>query len=135
MNKANHITILLLVSDQLIRAVTQETLEKEGYVVLAAGDLGAAVDRLREAPPDLLITRMFVQNMPGHQAAKYLRTKHPPMRVLIVGGMLEDDRLADRATLDGFEVFPKPYSTSEFLEKVREVLNKPRGLAAASPRE
>jgi DNA-binding response OmpR family regulator len=119
-------TILLLVSDQLIRAVTQETLEQEGYLVLSAGDLGTAVDRLREISPDLLITRMFVQTMPGHQAAMYLRTKRPQMRVLIMSGMLEDDRLANREALAGFEIFPKPYSPSEFLEKVREILAKPR---------
>jgi DNA-binding NtrC family response regulator len=120
-------TILLLVSDQLVRAVTQEILDHEGYLVLSAGDLGSAVDQLREISPDLLITRMFVQSMPGHQAALYLRTKRPEMRVLIMGGMLEDDRLANRETLAGFEIFPKAYSASEFLEKVREVLAKPRG--------
>ncbi len=120
-------TILLLVSDQLIRAVMKETLEQETYVVVAAGDLGAAVDRLREVSPDLLITRTFVEGMPGHQAAKYLRTKCPQIRVLIVGGMLNDDRLVDREVFAGFEVFPKPYGASQFLEKVREVLNTPRG--------
>jgi len=119
-------TILLLVSDQLLRVVTQETLEQGGYFVVPVGDLGTAVDRMKEIPPDLLITRIFVANMPGHQAAKYLRTKRPKMRVLIMGGMLKDDRLANREALEGFEVFPKPYSASEFLEKVKEVLDKPR---------
>ena len=125
-------TILLLVSDQLIRAVTQETLESAGYLVLATGDLGAAVDQLREIAPDLLITRIFVSNLPGHQAAKYLRTKRPEMRVLIMSGFLEDDRLTDREALEGFDVFPKPYSASEFLEKVRETLSKPRGQATSA---
>jgi DNA-binding response OmpR family regulator len=120
-------TILLLVSDQLVRAVTQEALEQEGYLVLAAGDLGTAVDWIKDVPPDLLITRIFVHSMPGHQAAEYLRTKRPQMRVLIMGGLFEDNRLANRESLAGFEVFPKPYRASEFLEKVREVLAKSRG--------
>ncbi len=120
-------TILLLVSDQLVRAVMKETLERDGYLVVTAGDLGAAVDRIAELSPDLLITRTFVANMPGHRAAKYLRTKAPQMRVLLVGGMLDDDRLADREALEGFVVFPKPYSPVQFLESVRTVLNTPRG--------
>ena len=33
-------TILLLVSDPVVRSVLQETLEHEGYTVLATGDLG-----------------------------------------------------------------------------------------------
>ena len=68
-------TILLLVSDPLVRSVLQDTLEHAGYTVVAAGDLGSAVDRLREATPNLLITRTYVEGMTGHDAATYLRTK------------------------------------------------------------
>jgi CheY-like chemotaxis protein len=120
-------TILLLVSDPLVRAVTQETLEGEGYLVVPAGDLGAAVDRQKELAPDLLITRIYIEHMPGHTAAKYLRTKRPKMRVLIMSGLLDDERLADRESLAGFEIFPQPYSAAQFLEKVDEILSKPRG--------
>ena len=35
-----NITILLLVSDPIVRSVLKETLEHEGYTVVAAGDLG-----------------------------------------------------------------------------------------------
>jgi DNA-binding NtrC family response regulator len=125
-------TILLLVSDQLVRTVMQETLEKGRYFVVPAADLGAAVDRLRETPADLLITRIFVSNLPGHEAANYLRTKCPKMRVLMVGGLLDDERLATREALAGFEIFPKPYSADQLLEKVKEVLSKPRGQQAAA---
>jgi DNA-binding response OmpR family regulator len=120
-------TILLLVSDPLVRSVLEETLSLEGYVVLATGDLGQAVIRMKECTPDLLITRTYVQSMSGHDAAKYLRTKSPRMKVLMVGGLLDDNRLHYRETLQGFDVFPKPYSPAEFLQKVKDVLSKPRG--------
>jgi CheY-like chemotaxis protein len=120
-------TILLLVSDPLVRCVLKETLEQEGYMVHATGDLGQAVDRLKECTPDLLITRTYVQSMPGHEAAMYLLTKCPTMKVLMLGGLLDDDRLRNREALQGFEVFPKPYSTAEMLLQVKHVLNKPRG--------
>ena len=126
MRSQTEASILLLVSDQLIRAVMREVLEDDGYFVAATGDLGAAVDQLKMGTPDLLITRTFVSTMPGHAAAKYLRKKCPRMRVLIVGGILDDDRLRNREELENFQVFPKPYSASEFLEKVRDVLNSPR---------
>jgi CheY-like chemotaxis protein len=120
-------TILLLVSDPVVRLVLQETLEQEGYTVLATGDLGQAVDRLKEIAPDLLIIRSYVDGLPGHDAAVYLRTKCPKMKVLFVGGLLDDDRLQTREELQGFAVFPKPYSAAELLEKVKEVLAEPRG--------
>ena len=120
-------TILLLVADPVVRSVMEETLDRAGYTVLATGDLGKAVDRLKECNPDLLITRTYVQSMSGHDAAMYLRTKSPKMRVLLVGGLLDDDRLHYREALQGFEVFPKPYTRAELLEKVSDVLKKPRG--------
>jgi DNA-binding NarL/FixJ family response regulator len=95
-------TILLLVSDPMVRSVLAETLEREGYMVVATGDLGQAVDRLKESQPDLLITRTYVQGMPGHDAAIYLREKCLKMRVLIVGGLLDDERLRYREGLQGF---------------------------------
>ncbi len=120
-------TILLLASDPVVRNVMKETLEHEGYTVLATGDIGNAVDRLKEVQPDLLIVRTYVEGLSGHDAAMYLRTKCQKMKVLIVGGLLDDDRLQYRETLHGFEVFPKPYQAAEMLQKVKEVLAKPRG--------
>jgi DNA-binding response OmpR family regulator len=125
-------TILLLVSDPVVRSVLHETLELAGYTVIAAGDLGHAVDRLKEVKPDLLITRTYVEGLPGHDAAMYLRTKCLKMKVLIVGGLLDDDRLKFRESAQGFEVFPKPYPPSELLQKVKDVLSSPRGTFSQS---
>jgi two-component system cell cycle sensor histidine kinase/response regulator CckA len=115
-------TILLLVSDPIGRSVFQETLEREGYVVLSAADLGKAVDLLNECTPDLLITRAYVSSMTGHDAAIYLKERCHSMKVLMLGGLLDDTRLTHRAELQGFAVFPKPYSAAEMLHKVKEVL-------------
>jgi len=120
-------TILLLVSDPIVRSVLQETLEREGYIVVATSDLGQAVDRLKQCIPDLLITRTYVEGLPGHEAAMYLRTKCPGLRVLMLGGLLDDERLEYRAAQQGFEVFPKPYTTAALLQEVRYVLSKPHG--------
>jgi CheY-like chemotaxis protein len=118
-------TILLLVSDPIVRSILKETLEHEGYTVVAAGDLGQAVDRIQESPPDLLITRTYIQGLPGHDAAVYLRTKCLKMKVLILGGLLDDERLHSREALQGFEVFPKPYAPAKLIQEVKHILSKP----------
>ena len=115
-------TILLLISDGLVLSVFREILEQEGYMVVPTGDLGSAVDWLKQSTPDLLIIRTYVSDMPGHDAAKYLQTKCPSMRVLLVGGLLDDYRLQNREALAGFAVFPKPYTATQLIEKVKEVL-------------
>jgi DNA-binding response OmpR family regulator len=126
MNTTMNTTILLLISDPVVRSVIQETLEQGGYSAVAAGDLGTAVDRLKESTPDLLIIRSYVESIPGYDAATFLRTKCPGLRVLMVGGLIDDDRLQYRMTLEGFEVFPKPFTVAALLEKVKDVLHRVR---------
>lgn len=115
-------TMLLLCSDSEISAVLQDTLEGADYVVLPASDLGSAVERLKEATPDLLIVRPHLEIISGHEAALYLRTKCNGLRVLMVAGLPDDERITYRESLQFVEVFPKPFTSAEFLEKVASVL-------------
>ena len=117
-------TILLLISDGLMRSAVTETLEKAGYVVVSTGDLGSALDWVITCTPDLLITRSYISSMTGHEAAKYLRGKRPLMRVLMLGGFLDDDRLRHHEALEGFEIFPNPYSGAQLTAKIKEVLDR-----------
>jgi CheY-like chemotaxis protein len=115
-------TILVLIADSAVRLVVQETLEHAGYSVFAAGDLGTAVDKLKESPPDLLIVSPYVEDISGYDAARYIRTKCPGLRVLMLAGLMQDDRLQNRLTLQEFDFFPQPYSAAALLQKVGDVL-------------
>lgn len=57
----------------------------------------------------------------------YLRRKHPGMPVLMLSGFPDDDRLTNRATLNGFEMFPKPYTVDELMARVEQILNQAAG--------
>jgi DNA-binding NtrC family response regulator len=116
------VTILLLDSDSVMRAALHDAFQSAGYLVVAVGDLGEAVDRLDEMRPDLLITRPYINSMPGRIAANYLRTKHPGLSVLIVAGFVDDDRLNVQNAIEEFYTFPKPFSREELLTNVRDVL-------------
>jgi DNA-binding response OmpR family regulator len=118
-------TILLLSSDQTVRAAIQEILERKGYVVLPAGDLGSAVGRLEECTPDLLIVSPYTDSISGHDAAIYLRTKCHGLRVLVLNGFPDDERIRNREKVRSFEVFPKPFAGAALLAKVKEMLSVP----------
>lgn len=115
-------TILLLVSDPLMRDVLRDALHSAGYLVVIATDLGEAVDRLREIRPHLLVTRPYISSMSGQTAADYLRTKRPGLPVLIVAGYMEDDRVRDQTAIDEFHIFPDPFKRADLLTRVRDVL-------------
>jgi DNA-binding NtrC family response regulator len=115
--------IMLLISDPDMRTVIRDSIASQGYIVQATGDIGVAVDRLKESTPDLLIIRPYINGMPGHEAVNYLRTKCPGLRVLMVGGLIDDDRLSYRDSLQSIHIFPKPFTAGQLLEAVREALD------------
>jgi DNA-binding response OmpR family regulator len=117
-------TILLLISEPLVRLVIKELLEKAGYVVMATGDLGTAVERMSEATPDLLMISPYIETITGDQAGKYLRTKAPGMRILMLAGLLADDRIQDRADLEKVAIFPQPFTGEQLLNRVLSVLSE-----------
>jgi CheY-like chemotaxis protein len=123
--------ILLLGSEPVLRSVMKEVLEHAGYVVLATGSLGVAVDTLAHGKIDLLITHPYIDNIPGHEAAKYLRARNPQMGILVVAGLLDDVRLQYPAHLEGFAMFPPPFTATQLIEKVEEVLKGNQGTAGA----
>jgi len=123
-------TILLLCSDSNLRLVMQEVMENKGYVVLPASDLSRAVDWLSRCKPDLLLVRPYLSGISGYEAALYLRTKCHGIRIMMVSGFLQDDRLQYQWSLQGIEVFPKPFTGEEFLQKIANVLNAPSPVPA-----
>jgi len=116
------VTILLLDSDSGMRAALHDAFQSAGYLVVTAADLGEAVDRVSEMRPDLLITRPYINSMSGRIAADYLRGRHPGLPVLIVAGVMDDDRLNVQNAIEEFYTFPKPFSRDELLTNVRNVL-------------
>ena len=86
-------TVLFLASEPSIRKVIARTLEAAGFFVLTAGDLGTAMELLKDCTPDLFMVRHLTEDVPGHEAAMYVRASLPGIPVLIVGGILDDPDL------------------------------------------
>jgi DNA-binding response OmpR family regulator len=82
---------------------------------------------MSESAPDILIVSTYIEDISGYDTAKFLRTKYHGLPVLMVAGIIDDDRLKYRLELEGFEVFPKAYSAAELLAKVKEMLSRGRG--------
>jgi len=116
-------SILLLDSDPMSRAILHDVLQKAGYLIADAGDLGAAVDRVKRCRPDLLVVRPYISTMSGAAAAKQLRIRCPGLSVLMVDGFMHDDRLRVQSEVHDLHLFPKPFVPEELVAKVREVFH------------
>jgi len=114
--------VMVLDSEPTMRAVLSDALESANYMAVSAADLGEAVQRLAETPPDLLITRPYINNMPGWVAAEYLRTRQNGLPVLIVAGFMKDDRTEAQYTIKDFHTFPEAFGREDLVAAVKRVL-------------
>jgi DNA-binding NtrC family response regulator len=124
-------TILLLASDPVVRRAICHALESRQYCVLPTDNVDGAARWLRETTPDLLIVRQYTESMSGYEAAIFLRRISNGIPVLILGGQIEDADLQNRESLHRFEAFPKPFTATELLEKVEQMLFKHSAASSA----
>jgi CheY-like chemotaxis protein len=117
---------VLVVDDHpVVAAAIAAVLGREGYAVTLARDGREAVDALRDAAFDLVVTDIVMPRMDGIELIGLLRREHPGLPVVAISGDSEVDptvylRIAGhfgvRATL------AKPFGACALLDEIRKNL-------------
>ena len=127
-------TILLVDDEQVVRRITKETLESDGYTVLEADSAEQAMQhsRMHEGPITLLITDLVMPRVDGFILSTRLKELRPEMRQLWISGYA-DRSPAVQQDLQASETpfLAKPYTPSELLRKVHDVLERPHFLGSS----
>jgi PAS domain S-box-containing protein len=116
--------ILLVEDDDLVRDATSRALRSAGYDVLAAANGTEALALASQAtpPPVLLLTDVVMPGLNGHQVASAVRALVPEIRVLFMSGYAQDIIVHHGVVDAGVELLQKPFSTAQFLERVRAMI-------------
>jgi PAS domain S-box-containing protein len=125
--------VLLVEDDAALRRATSRVLERFGYAVVTASDGKEALDYLRSAPapPDLVLSDVVMPRASGPQLLAQMREAGWRSRVLLTSGYAPRD-LGEHATLDPRLPFlPKPWTVTDLLGKIREVLDAPQAAKGA----
>lgn len=116
--------ILLVEDDHSVRRLSQSTLEAHGYIVLPAANGHEALSHLEKLPMgvDLLVTDVILPELSGSELANQIQRTWPETKVLFMSGYT-DDAVTSHGVYEDCVVFlQKPFTPSELLTKVREVL-------------
>jgi signal transduction histidine kinase len=116
-------TVLLVEDEDAVRNACRRILERAGFNVLEASNGHQALAELQEESIDLLLTDVVMPGgVSGRELADSLRKNRPGLKVLFMSGY-NADTIATRGILDpGVAVVEKPFTTSDLLLKVHEVL-------------
>ena len=121
-------TILLVEDEEDVRALAREVLERQGHRVLEAGDGVLALQRYEAEGEriDLILTDVVMPRMSGRELVDRVRAIRPAMPVLYMSGYTEDAILRHGVHDSSMLLLSKPFTPSDLIAKVREVLDQPR---------
>jgi len=117
-------SILLVEDEDMVRAVAERALVRQGYTVETARDGEEAVDLFVSGKRyDLVVSDVVMPNMDGPSMARKLRADYGEMRILFMSGYAEE-QLRQSINIDNVHFLPKPFSVQQIAEAVKNALKK-----------
>ena len=115
-------TILLVEDEPLVRELSRDMLERQGYrVVLAADAKEAERMSANSGSFDLLITDAVMPSITGVELARRIRASHPGLKVLFISGYTNEPA---ETSGEGAAFLQKPFSADSLGRKIRQILSR-----------
>ena len=125
--------ILVVDDEPNIVELARLYLKNEGYEVLTAGDGRAALDTIRQQPPDLVLLDIMLPGMDGWEVCKQVRQfSRVPIIMLTARGDDVDKIVGLELGADDYMV--KPFNPREMVARVKAVLRRTDGGRSATTR-
>ncbi|MEJ5368638.1 MAG: response regulator [Bryobacteraceae bacterium] len=122
------VRVLLADDSPHAQRMGERILREEGYEVVTVVDGEAAVAKLDEVQPDLVLADVFLPQKSGYELCRYIKRHetHRHAGVVLIAGLLEpvDEEEARRAGCDA--VLKKPFEASVVLETIRPLIDRAR---------
>ena len=117
--------VLVAEDEDSIRGVTISILEMYGYNVLAANDGAQAVTMYVQNKDkiNVVLMDMMMPVMDGETSVRAIRRINPEVKIVIVSGLTEKDKLAKIESTHTQAFLSKPYTTERLLKTIHEILN------------
>ncbi len=113
-------TVLVVEDERALRTMTREILERNGFVVLDAGDGQSALELSRghEGAIDVLLTDVVMPQMQGTELADAIRLERPDVAVVYMTGYAKE-AFRDRGVRP-VALVEKPVAEEQLLEVLRQ---------------
>ena len=124
-------TVLVVDDDHAIVKFVTLILENEGYRVVTARDGDEALQKVREARPDLVLLDIIMPRRNGYQVCRAIKEdaqlRSLPVLFLSVKSQPSDRFWAKRVGADGF--LAKPFDPADLVREIHVLLQQPQMVA------
>ena len=123
--------ILLIEDNEDLAFGLKTALENEGFAVTIAGDGTTGLERATRDSPDLVILDLMLPRMDGYRVLRALRSAGSDAPVLVLTAKGEEADKVQAFSIGGDDYVTKPFGVLELIARVRALLRRTRGKAAA----
>ena len=121
MSKRPH--VLVVDDDVQILGLFMRTLTRANYVVTGTTSGADALDLAQRASPSLVILDLSMPDPDGFEMLKYLHTKKPDVKVLVMSGAIQGVILNAATLFGAVATLEKPVPPESLLQAVDRVLS------------
>lgn len=121
--------ILLIEDDEALRGVLAENLRGAGHSVREAENGRVGIKLFREEPADVVVSDLIMPEQEGIETITSLRKNFPKLPIIAISGGFTNAHyyLKAASKLGANRVLAKPFSSSDLMAAVSEVLTANRG--------
>ena len=123
--------VLVIDDDEVILLSCRRILEKVGYEVETFDNGAQGIERLREAPAQVLLVDLKMPQMDGTQVIEQVRTFDPSVIIVVITGYATVPAAVDAMKAGAYDFLPKPFTPEELRLTVDRCYER-WGLAAES---
>jgi len=132
-NETNSTTrrVMVVEDEEALAVGVRDALEHAGFSVDVEFDGANALERIRQAKPDLVVLDLMLPGMSGLDILRNLRDERQNVRVLILTALADEEDLLKGFELGADDYMKKPFSPRELVARVEaqfrrsEMDNKP----------
>ncbi|HUC98440.1 MAG TPA: MASE1 domain-containing protein, partial [Candidatus Polarisedimenticolaceae bacterium] len=120
-------TVLLAEDEQGMARLLENSLQHEGYHVLAAKDGAEAIDvyERHRNEIDVVVTDLGLPKISGSEVIREMKKQNPEVKIIVTTGYLEPESKSELLAAEVKEYIYKPYSVDEILAKLQSLLDTP----------
>ncbi len=116
--------ILLVEDDSTLSMIVSETLQRDGFEVMTAGDGEDGLEKFTRYGADLIIADVMMPRMDGFEMGRRIRQIDRNVPLLFLTAKSEIDDIVEGFELGGNDYLKKPFKMLELIVRIKALLRR-----------
>jgi two-component system, NtrC family, response regulator AtoC len=107
------LTVLIVDDEERLAHSCRRILEQEGYRTQVTGRGRDALDLIRRAPPDIVLTDLMLPDVDGITLVREARQLQPELLLIMITGFATVDSSIEAIKAGAYDYIPKPFTATQ----------------------